>query len=62
MGNLVRMEDIKHVYNFYSENLKGVLEVDGRISLILKCILRKQDTRVSTGFIWFKMGSCDGLL
>jgi hypothetical protein len=51
--------------NCWTENLKQIyhfedLDIDGMMTL--KRILKKQDGRLWTGFVWLRIGSTNGLL
>jgi hypothetical protein len=51
--------------NCWTENLKQIYlfedqDIDGRITL--KRILKKQDSKVWTGFIWLRIGPTCGFL
>jgi hypothetical protein len=49
---------MRNAYIILDENHLGELGVDMRI--ILKCVLKKQDMKVWTEFIWFRLGtSCE---
>jgi hypothetical protein len=59
------LREIKNAYRFWFGSLKGRvhsedLGLDGRI--ILKWNVWKEDVRVGTGFMWFRVGTAGRLL